>query len=113
MVPTPHTLNGTSASVSPVQLNNINNINYQDAGGYNGNGYSGNGNNGNGVNGTGYSYNRYSNGYSSNGYSANGYNSNEYNGNGFAAQRRMLPQTPLGKSICILHSSYIRVDTVP
>ncbi|KAA0713731.1 Voltage-dependent L-type calcium channel subunit alpha-1F [Triplophysa tibetana] len=97
VVPTAHTLNGTSASVSPVQPNNINNINYQDAGGYNGNGYSGNGNNGNGVNGTGYPSNRYSNGYSSNGYSANGYNSNEYNGNGFAAQRRMLPPTPLGR----------------
>ncbi|KAI7797887.1 putative voltage-dependent L-type calcium channel subunit alpha-1D, partial [Triplophysa rosa] len=97
VVPPARTLNGTSASVSPVQPNNINNNNYQDAGGYNGNGYSGNGYNGSGVNGTGYPSNHYSNGYSSNGYSANGYNSNEYNRNGFAARRRMLPPTPLGR----------------
>ncbi|XP_067250084.1 voltage-dependent L-type calcium channel subunit alpha-1D [Chanodichthys erythropterus] len=109
--------NGSRECVAPVQPidNNSNSYqgNSQDAGGYNGNGYPGNGYNGNGTNGTGYPGNRYSsNGYSSNGYTGNGYtgngyhsneyngngyNSNEYNANGFAARRRMLPPTPLGR----------------
>lgn len=109
-------LNGSSEGVAPVQPNNINNNTYQgniqDAGGYQGNIYPGNGYNANVTNGTGHPGNRYSsNGYSSNGYSvngyhSNGYNGNEYNGNGFAARRRMLPPTPLGKthySIIFLH----------
>jgi len=99
--------------VAPVQpIDNISNSyqgNSQVVGGYNGNSYPGNGYNGNGTNGTDYPGNRYSsNGYSSNGYNGNGYHSNGYNGNGynnnehsgtgFAARRRMLPPTPLGKS---------------
>ncbi|XP_056102678.1 voltage-dependent L-type calcium channel subunit alpha-1F [Rhinichthys klamathensis goyatoka] len=104
--------NGSSECVAPVQpIDNISNSyqgNSQGVGGYNGNGYPGNGYNGDGTNGTDYPGNRYSsngyssngyngNGYHSNGYNGNGYNNNEHNGTGFAARRRMLPPTPLGR----------------
>nr|XP_021334158.1 voltage-dependent L-type calcium channel subunit alpha-1D [Danio rerio] len=101
----------TTECVAPVQPINLNGNGYQgniqDAGNYNGS-FPGNGYNGNGTNGTdypgnrcssnGYSTNGYNgNGYNSNGFNGNGYNNNEYSGNGFAARRRMLPPTPLGR----------------
>ncbi|XDV48611.1 hypothetical protein PO909_018001 [Leuciscus waleckii] len=99
--------NGSSECVAPVQpIDNISNSyqgNSQDVGGYNGNGYPGNGYNGTDYPGNRYSSNGYNsngyngNGYHSNGYNGNGYNNNEYNGSGFAARRRMLPPTPLGR----------------